>query len=146
MSNYVFEGWTANPDDLEQWANSLMLEVDEGDTGGDDGIVVPLVKVETNYKPGGRVVNYPVHLTAEQAIKAATALVSLTQGAIEGQQVDGQELSKTHDDGAVIAVLEHLAECDSAIWELRTCLHNELRHRRQQAADKRGGDTEKGEN
>lgn len=151
--NYVFEGYTANPDDPEQWANSLMLEVNEDVAAADLVTPMPIVQVETNYKPAGRVVNYPVRLTPIETLKTVTALVSLTQNSIESCAVDDGVFAATHDDSAVLGLLEQLAECDSAIWELRTWLHSELRDRRQHqddetvaAANAPANDTKKGAN
>ncbi|RSM77070.1 hypothetical protein DL991_21220 [Amycolatopsis sp. WAC 01375] len=86
-----FEGWTPDPDDLEQWANSVRVEVVEGYdptfTGevseealeyADCGEERHLVEIDTNYKPT-RDSQHPVRLTRGDAVKLAGALLEAVE-------------------------------------------------------------------
>jgi hypothetical protein len=85
-----FEGYTANPDDLEQWPNTVTVEAVEhwsiGQRGeveepiekyADFGDVRQLVEIDTNYKPG-RPGQHPVRLTRADAMKFAAAVLRAT--------------------------------------------------------------------
>ncbi|MEC3976251.1 hypothetical protein [Amycolatopsis sp. H20-H5] len=86
-----FEGYTANPDDLEQWPNSVTVEAVEGYdatfTGevadkdwdfADVGETRQLVEIDTNYKPT-RKGEHPVRLTRTDAVKFATSVLTATE-------------------------------------------------------------------
>lgn len=81
-----FQGWTPDPDDLEQWPNSVRVEVVEGydttvtgEVTDDDlkyadlGEVRYLVEVDTNYKPSRD--GNPVRLTRTDAAHLAAAVL-----------------------------------------------------------------------
>jgi hypothetical protein len=85
-----FEGYTANPDDLEQWPNTVTVEVVDhydaafnGEVTASDEIYADigagryLVEVDTNYKPG-RPGQHPVRLTRADAVKFASAVLRAT--------------------------------------------------------------------
>ena len=85
-----FEGYTANPDDLEQWPNTVTVEAVEhwsiGQRGeveepiekyADFGDVRQLVEIDTNYKPG-RPGQHPVRLTRADAMTFAAAVLRAT--------------------------------------------------------------------
>ncbi|MFD8500131.1 hypothetical protein [Amycolatopsis sp. NPDC059657] len=85
-----FEGYTANPEDPQQWPNSVSVEAVEGtgptlETGVSDvetdyadvADVRQLVEIDTNYKPG-RKSEHPVRLTRAAAVKLAAALLEAT--------------------------------------------------------------------
>jgi hypothetical protein len=85
-----FEGYTANPNDFEQWPNTVTVEaVEHWGTGqlgeveepvekyADFGDVRQLVEVDTNYKPG-RPGQHPVRLTRADAVKFAAAVLRAT--------------------------------------------------------------------
>ena len=85
-----FEGYTANPDDLEDWPNTVTVEVadfydagfdgevtEEDERYADHGPVRYLVRVDTNYKPGRRG-EHPVRLTRADAVKFAAAVLRAT--------------------------------------------------------------------
>ncbi|SFW50292.1 sigma-70 family RNA polymerase sigma factor [Amycolatopsis australiensis] len=81
-----FEGWTPDPDDLEQWPNCVRVEVVEGyDTTfsgevaeadyryADDDEVRHLVEIDTNYKPSRD--GNPVRLGRPEAAALAAAVL-----------------------------------------------------------------------
>lgn len=86
-----FEGYTADPNDLEQWPNSVSVEAVEG-TGptldvdvsdkdvdyADRVDVRQLVEIDTNYKPT-RSGPHPVRLTRADAVKLAAAVLEATE-------------------------------------------------------------------
>lgn len=127
---YAFQGHTNTPDSFDDWANSVSMEITEG-TVPDETYPVPLVLVDTNYKPS-RTGAHPVRLTVLDALKASAALISLSQNSIENCW---ESFDESHSDDDVLGMLEQLAEVDSVVWDLRTFLHRELRDRREQAKD-----------
>jgi hypothetical protein len=85
-----FEGYTANPGDLEQWSNTVTVEAVEhwsiGQRGeveepiekdADFGDVRQLVEIDTNDKPG-RSGEHPVRLTRADAMRFAAAVLRAT--------------------------------------------------------------------
>ncbi|WP_103348699.1 hypothetical protein [Amycolatopsis sp. CA-128772] len=82
-----FEGWTPDPEDLEQWPNSVRVEVVEGydstftgEVTDDDlnhadyGETRQLVEIDTNYKPT-RDGQHPVRLTRGDAARLAATVL-----------------------------------------------------------------------
>lgn len=131
MTTHTFTYQSFANERWDEWSNALSLEatydeISAGATPDDDAVVMPLVRVDTNYK-AGRPGKNPVKLTVLDALKAATALISLTEASVDRCV---HVLDRTHDDDALLALLEQLAQCDGAIWELRNYVHNEIRHRR----------------
>lgn len=86
-----FEGFNPNPDDPENWPNTVAVEAVEGydpTVAGevtdadldyaDFGEVRQLVEVDTNYK-STRTSEYPVRLTRGEAVKLAGALLEAVE-------------------------------------------------------------------
>jgi hypothetical protein len=114
----VFEGWTSNPDDPEQWGNSLMIQTSESDTADE---VIGLVRVETNYKPHGRVGNtYPVDLTLSDAVLAAAAILSRVHDTL------GYTIDKPLAPLAAADLLGDLLRVDEELGALREQLLADL--------------------
>lgn len=115
----VFTGHTPNPDSPDEWANCLTLQATDGENAA--GELVALVKVETNYKPHGRLGNeYPVNLTLSDAVKAAAALLAAVTAS----------LTDTHDkalDGRqALSLLNDLHRVDDELFGLRTQLVSDV--------------------
>ncbi|HJQ46888.1 MAG TPA: hypothetical protein VJ870_11285 [Amycolatopsis sp.] len=88
-----FQGWTANPDSLDEWANTVTVEAVTGydpaaeeaargqldlDEHADSGGDRELVEIDTNYKatrPG----QHPVRLTRTDAARLAAAILEATE-------------------------------------------------------------------
>jgi hypothetical protein len=82
-----FQGWTANPDDLEDWPNTVSVEAteywgvgfqgevtEEDEKYADFGDGRHLVLIDTNYKPT-REGQHPVRLTRTDAAQLAAAVL-----------------------------------------------------------------------
>lgn len=134
--NAAFEGYSSDPDNLEQWGNALSLEVSEGVLQNDHMTAIPLVRIDTNYK-STRTGNHPVNLTISDTIKASKSLISLAEASLENAY---HVLEKSHDDLALLDLLVQLVELDSAVGDLRTWLQDELVSRRQNAENEKPAD------
>lgn len=126
-----FEGYTSNPDDLEEWGNALSLEVSESVLQSDRLIPMPVVRVDTNYK-STRTGKHPVKLTIDDTIKAASSLITLAEASLDNV---AHTLEQSHDDIALLNLLDLLTHVDSSVMDLRAWLHRELRYRRENEAD-----------
>lgn len=110
----VFDGFTRDANDLEQWGNCLIIETveDEAPEGGH----LSLVRVETNYKPHGRVGGeYPVRLTHPDALRAAAALVEAVLDGIWSSAIEESGPTK----GTAVALLQTLQSVDEGVAQLR---------------------------
>lgn len=123
----VFNGYTHDENDPERWANVLLIENAE-DVAADHTTSIPVVRVETNYKPSAEL-GRPVHLTLADALKAATYMVTHTQNSME--EFDASDLLGAVDDDHLVQMQAELLNLDSAVWELRTLLHGEMSARRE---------------
>lgn len=124
----VIHGYSHAPDDLDFWPNTLLIENGEG-VMPDKSTGMPVVRVDTNYKPD-RTGTHPVDLTIVDALRAAKTLIAHAQNSMESFSADDQ-LAASHGDDKLFAMLVELADVDSAIWELRTWLHTEIEDQRE---------------
>lgn len=112
-------GYTANPDSPDEWANCVTVEAVEGENAA--GELVPLVKVETNYKPHGRLGNeYPVDLTLSDAVKAAVALLVAVNDSL------AHTLDEPLGGRECVALLADLHEIDDELISVRAQLTADL--------------------
>jgi hypothetical protein len=135
----VFRGYTHDENDLEFWANTLLIENAE-DVKPDKATGIPVVRVDTNYKPD-RTGTHPVNLTLVDAIKAAVGLVSHTQNSLENFDVSG--FTEVIDDDQLHDMLVELTNVDGVVYELRTYVQDEMRARREQRAEQPADDISK---
>jgi hypothetical protein len=121
----VFRGYSHDPDNLDYWANALTIETAE-DVLPDKITGLPVVRVDTNYKPD-RTGKHPLNLTIADAIKAAAYLVTHAQNSMEA--FADEALDQLFDDAALLGLQKQLTDVDSATWELRTWLLNQAESR-----------------
>ncbi|OXM49561.1 hypothetical protein CFP71_29900 [Amycolatopsis thailandensis] len=127
-----FEGWTPNPDDLEQWPNSVRVEVVEGYdptfTGevtdkemeyADCGEERQLVEIDTNYKPT-RDSEYPVRLTRCDAVKLAAALLEAAEDTFHYSRCGRLRPAEAKD------LLDAIRDTEHQLSELRDHAPNDL--------------------
>lgn len=119
-----FQGYTSKPDSFDEWPNTLSIETSEGVAAGQVN-PVPLVLVDTNYKPG-RTGEHPVNLTVEDVLRATATLLGTAHDSLTENSYAEQP---AHDVLALVGLLKRLTEVDEAAWELRTWLHTEIEHR-----------------
>lgn len=129
----VFTGYTPDPDniDSDRWPNVLLIE--HGDTEDDHNRSVPVVRVETNYKPHGRTTDtFPVNLPYADAIRAAAALLYTVGDGIG-------RLTDTEDERmpalTITSYLLDLQGVQEALDELREGLLGDLEAGLNEAAD-----------
>ncbi|MFD5090412.1 hypothetical protein ACFWMR_07415 [Amycolatopsis thailandensis] len=127
-----FEGWTPNPEDLEQWPNSVRVEVVEGYdptfTGeltdedleyADYGEERHLVEIDTNYKPT-RDSAYPVRLTRSDAVKLAAALLEAVEDTFHYSRCGRLRPAEAKD------LLDAIRDTEHQLTELRDHALNDL--------------------
>ncbi|OXM44943.1 hypothetical protein CFP71_39525 [Amycolatopsis thailandensis] len=127
-----FEGWTPNPEDLEQWANSVRVEVVEGYdptftsevTDGDMefadyGEARQLVEIDTNYKPT-RDSEHAVRLTRSDAVKLAAALLEAVEDTFHYSRCGRLRPSEAKD------LLDTIRDTEHQLAELRDHALNDL--------------------
>lgn len=130
----VIQGYTADRDD-DSLSNCLLIENAEN-VLPDKVTGIPVVRIETNYKPSAEL-GRPVHLTLAAALDAAARVVSHTQNSLENFDVAG--FTEVIDDDMLLDMLHALTSVDGAVYELRQYLQDEMGARRDQRTGQPSG-------